>query len=163
MQPWTNGGKNVPKEKTEWAKKIESTTHVDDVLEVAWEMEEEIARLHDILGTKATDEDIKTSLLAFGTAYIYKGRLLDPVDLVIRRVAKDGEEIVWERMTKRTDDPKLAWLERQLDKAGIAHRRNGESFHAPIMEVDTSKYDEAWKILDPVDDIPDHDPMWKED
>jgi len=66
------------------------------------------------------------------------------------------------RFTKRTDDPKLAWLERQLDAAGIAHRRNGHSFHAPILEVDSTMLDAAWGILDPVDDIEDDDPRWEE-
>jgi hypothetical protein len=66
----------------------------------------------------------------------------------------------WERFTKRTEDPKLAWLERQLTAAGIKHRRNGHSFHAPILEVQADKIDEAWEILTPVDDIPDDDPRW---
>jgi hypothetical protein len=66
----------------------------------------------------------------------------------------------WERFTKRTEDPKLAWLERQLTEAGIQHRRNGASFHAPILEVQADKIDEAWAILTPVDDIPDDDPRW---
>lgn len=59
--------------------------------------------------------------------------------------------------TRRTNDPKLSWLERRLSSAGIAHRRNGESFHAPILQVDESKLDAAWAILTPVDDVPDDD------
>lgn len=63
----------------------------------------------------------------------------------------------FQQFTKRTNDPKLSWLENRLSEAGIEHRRNGKSFHAPILEVDASKIDEAWDILTPVDDIPDDD------
>ena len=67
----------------------------------------------------------------------------------------------WEQFTKRTDDPKLAWLESKLDEAGIANRRSGRSCHAPIMQVDASKIEEAWDILNPVDDIQDDDEMFQ--
>lgn len=49
--------------------------------------------------------------------------------------------------TKRTEDPKLSYLEWRLTQAGIPHRRNGESFHAPIMEVDEARFDDAEDIL----------------
>lgn len=79
----------------------------------------------------------------------------------------------WELFTKRTDDPKLAWIEGQLDLMDIPHRRNGHSFHGPILEVPSERYDEAWSILTiPVflpdgtecilDDIPDDDPRFQE-
>ena len=61
----------------------------------------------------------------------------------------------WRLFTKRTNEPKLSWLERQLDEAGVPHRRNGESFHAPILEVQYEDLDRAWEILAPVDDEPD--------
>jgi hypothetical protein len=60
--------------------------------------------------------------------------------------------------TRRTEDPKLGWIERQLDELGIAHRRNGHTFHAPKMEVDKERFDEAWDILNEVDDISDDNP-----
>ena len=60
--------------------------------------------------------------------------------------------------TKRTEEPKLGWLEERLDEAGIPHRRNGSSFHAPILEVEEEHLSAAWEILTPVDDIPDDDP-----
>ena len=66
----------------------------------------------------------------------------------------------WEILCKRTNDPKLSWLERKLDEAGISHRRNGHSWHAPILEVLKTQIDQAWKILPPVDDIPDDDEMF---
>lgn len=69
----------------------------------------------------------------------------------------------WTMFTRRTEDPKLSWLERQLDKAEIPHRRNGESFHAPILEVPFNKLEAAWRILEPVDDVPDDDPRWEEE
>ena len=63
----------------------------------------------------------------------------------------------WVMFTKRTDGPKLVWLERVLARVGIPSRRNGHSFHAPILEVPKDKLDAAWEILTPVDDIPDDD------
>jgi len=61
----------------------------------------------------------------------------------------------WVTFTRRTNDQKLAWLEKQLDAAKISHRRHGESVHAPILQVPGGQLDQAWKILDPVDDLPD--------
>lgn len=69
----------------------------------------------------------------------------------------------WVMFTKRTDDPKLAWLAGQLDEAGIPHRRNGWSFHAPILEVPEDRLEDAWAILTPVDDVDDDDPMFQGD
>ena len=66
----------------------------------------------------------------------------------------------WTQFTKRTNDPKLAALESMLDQAGIPHRRHGDSFHAPILQVPDERLDDAWKILDPIDDIPDDDPRF---
>jgi len=66
----------------------------------------------------------------------------------------------WTTFTRRTDDPKLAWLEDQLTAAGILSRRYGRSFHAPILEVQKKDLDRAWDILLPVDDIPDDDPQF---
>lgn len=68
----------------------------------------------------------------------------------------------WVTFTRRTDDPKLAWLERQLQREGIESRRNGKSAHAPILEVHEHDLDAAWEILDTVDDMDDDDPMFKE-
>lgn len=67
----------------------------------------------------------------------------------------------WTMFTKRTEEPKLCWLENQLTKARIRWRRRGESFHAPILEVPKRDLDRAWKILDPVDDIPDDHPKFR--
>lgn len=75
----------------------------------------------------------------------------------------------WVTFTKRTDGPKLAWIEGQLDRLSIAHRRNGESFHAPILEVDEADLDRANEILfmetgaGTVDDMPDDHPRWSEE
>lgn len=62
--------------------------------------------------------------------------------------------------TKRTNNPKLAWLERKLEEAGIAFKRTGESYHAPILRVLLKDERRAWQILDPVDDILDDDPRF---
>jgi hypothetical protein len=64
------------------------------------------------------------------------------------------------QFTKRTDWPKLGWLISELEAAGITCELGGESFHAPILLVDESKIDQAWEILDPVDDIEDDDPRY---
>ena len=69
----------------------------------------------------------------------------------------DVEAGKWVRFARRTSSPKLSWLERRLDEAGIAHRRNGHTWHAPILEVDVSDIDRAWDILGPVDSVPDSD------
>ena len=63
-------------------------------------------------------------------------------------------------LTKRTEDPKLAALEKMLDEKGIPHRRNGHSFHAPIMEVAADRIGDAWSVLLPIDGIPDDDERW---
>ena len=67
----------------------------------------------------------------------------------------------WAMFTKRTEEPKLLWLERQLTGRGIPHRRNGDSFHAPILEVPRERLEAAWRVLEPVDDVPDEDPRWQ--
>lgn len=79
----------------------------------------------------------------------------------------------WKTLTRRTDDPKLSWLEDRLKAHGIPSRRNGHSFHAPILEVPAEHTEAAWTILDavvemddgttiPLDDIPDDHAMFRE-
>lgn len=68
--------------------------------------------------------------------------------------------------TRRTDDPKLAYLESRLTEAEIPHQRNGSSFHAPILEVPEDRLEAAWAILGEnmdgtrLDDIEDDNPMF---
>ena len=77
-------------------------------------------------------------------------------------------EIKWVLFCKRTNDPKLGWIERQLDQRNIPHRRNGHSFHAPILEVPEEHESAASEILMQavgrytVDDIRDDHPRWTE-
>ncbi|MFB1500785.1 hypothetical protein [Thiocapsa sp. N5-Cardenillas] len=66
----------------------------------------------------------------------------------------------WVMFTKRTNDPKLSWLEGELLRAGIPSRRNGESFHAPILEVRKCDEERAWEILEPVDEMKDDHPRF---
>lgn len=69
----------------------------------------------------------------------------------------------WVTFTRRTDDPKLAWLERQLERRGIPSRRHGHSWHAPILQVPKSRLDDAWEVLTPeLDETPDDDPRFEE-
>ena len=79
-------------------------------------------------------------------------------------------ELEWVHFTRRTDDPKLAYLERRLSQLDIPHRRHGFSFHAPILQVPAECLDAAWKLLDEpalyqgrkirLDDVPDDDPRF---
>lgn len=73
----------------------------------------------------------------------------------------------WTGFTRRTEDPKLAYLEHRLTAMGIPHRRNGDSFHAPILEVDSTRHDEAYALLSEpdakhgrLDEVPDDDPRY---
>ena len=68
----------------------------------------------------------------------------------------------WVTFTKRTNNPKLSWLESKLDDAMIPHKRMGRSFHAPICKVPKCSYDKAMDILIQVDDISDDHPMFEE-
>jgi hypothetical protein len=74
----------------------------------------------------------------------------------------------WKTFCKRTEDPKLATIERLLRERGIPSRRNGESFHAPILEVPEGHLEAAWALMDEdvygdgvrFDDIEDDDPVF---
>lgn len=81
----------------------------------------------------------------------------------------------WELFTKRTNEPKLSYLEERLHQAGIKYKREGRSFHAPCIYVDANQASQAWDILSekwlkkstlagaglggrtPLDEIPDDD------
>lgn len=72
----------------------------------------------------------------------------------------------WESVYRRTNDPKLAYLEHRLDELGIKHRRHGESAHAPILQVPAEQSQAAWDLLSeeiegvPLDDIGDDNAMF---
>lgn len=72
----------------------------------------------------------------------------------LKRMLLKGQ---WVKLTKRTDGMKLQWLRNQLNAAGIDNRMEGESWHAPILEVRENDLDRAWAILGPVDDVDDDD------
>lgn len=77
----------------------------------------------------------------------------------------------WKTFCKRTEDPKLAFIESLLTQRGIPHRRNGESWHAPILQVPAKHFGAAWAMLDEdifgdgqrLDDIEDDDPVFNFD
>lgn len=79
--------------------------------------------------------------------------------------AYEGE---WETLCKRTEDPKLAFIEAWLDNLGIPHRRNGHSWHAPILEVPADLHDFAYEqiLMAPderygiFDEVPDDDGLF---
>ena len=67
----------------------------------------------------------------------------------------------WAQFTKRTNAPKLTWLQKKLTEAGIPNRINGRTFHAPILEVPDDKLDKAWELLpNDIDNREDDDPMF---
>lgn len=68
-------------------------------------------------------------------------------------MAQDG----FVQFTKRTNDPKLEWLQRELARKGINSVRDGYSWSAPILMVRQNDLDKAWDVLDPVDDVDDDD------
>ena len=78
--------------------------------------------------------------------------------------------MTWTMICKRTEDPKLAFFERLLKERGIPSRRNGASFHAPILEVPDDHHAAAWDILSEdvfgdgqrFDDIEDDAPVFSE-
>ena len=70
----------------------------------------------------------------------------------------------WKTFCKRTNDPKLRWIEAKLTEMHIPHRRHGDSWHAPILEVPRAHLEQAEAFLlmpfdgmtnETVDDIPD--------
>jgi hypothetical protein len=71
------------------------------------------------------------------------------------------ERVPWVQLCKRTEDPKLTWLEQQLTAKGIPSRRNGHSFHGPILEVRKWDEEKAWAVLYLVDDIEDDAPQFQ--
>ena len=90
----------------------------------------------------------------------------DPARKLEEQVWDPPADTGWQSFCRRTNDPKLAYIESLLTERGIPHRRNGESWHAPILEVPEAHMDEAWALLGMVidgrqlDDIEDDDPMF---
>ncbi len=68
----------------------------------------------------------------------------------------------WTQFTKRTNDPKLGWIERCLADVGIPSRRHGASWHAPILQVPAWAEERADTFLRTIDDIEDDHEMFYE-
>lgn len=89
------------------------------------------------------------------------------VNEAIRAMTEPAEG--WVTLCKRTEDPKLHWIEQSLSIRGIVSRRNGESWHAPILEVRTQDESAAWAFLAErlpgfrrtIDDLPDNHPIFR--
>lgn len=64
------------------------------------------------------------------------------------KLAEHFGPIEWVTFTRRTEDPKLAYIEHRLTLLGIPHRRNWASWHAPILEVPQAQSEAAWALLD---------------
>ena len=79
--------------------------------------------------------------------------------------------IVWVTLCRRTEDPKLRFIERMLTARGIPNQRAGHSFHAPILQVPVEHESAAWDMLgeklpgrgrrNTLDDMPDDHPMFR--
>ena len=77
----------------------------------------------------------------------------------------------WVTLCKRTEDPKLAFIEALLTPRGIPSQRAGHSFHAPILQVPVEHEEAAWSLLgeklpgrgrrNTLDDMPDDHPMFR--
>ncbi|CAM6053495.1 unnamed protein product [Sphagnum tenellum] len=83
---------------------------------------------------------------------------------LMKPVPADAE---WVTFCKRTEDPKLAWIEHQLDLLGLPHKRDGSSFHAShVLKVLASDEEQANTVLMrrigryTVDDVRDDHPRW---
>lgn len=76
--------------------------------------------------------------------------------------------MTWANFTRRTEDPKLAYIERLLTERDIPHRRDGHSFHTPILQVPAVHESECWAMLNEdifgdgrrFDEIPDDDAVF---
>jgi hypothetical protein len=55
--------------------------------------------------------------------------------------------MTWTCLCKRTEDPKLHYIEMVLAQRGVQSRRNGDSWHAPILEVPEADHETAWALL----------------
>lgn len=66
--------------------------------------------------------------------------------------------IRWAMLTKKTNGPKLRWLEYRLEDEGIPWRK--EPGDTPILSVPFEKVEAAWEILEPVDEVPNEDSRW---
>ena len=73
----------------------------------------------------------------------------------------DDEAADWTIFCKRTEDPKLAYIESMLDAHCIPHRRHGDSFHAPILQVPAPCLDDAMTLLKPIDEVRDDHPRFR--
>jgi hypothetical protein len=75
--------------------------------------------------------------------------------------------IEWAELCRRTNYPKLGYIIYRLKLMGVACRFQGESWHAPILAVDKSKFKEAWMLLSEkfgrrcLDDISDDHWRWE--
>jgi hypothetical protein len=67
----------------------------------------------------------------------------------------------WKLFTKRTNEPKLSWIINECREQGIRIEQVGESYHAPITYVHPDDEDAAWKILTPIDNVPDDDEFFQ--
>jgi hypothetical protein len=90
-------------------------------------------------------------------------------------MSEQPKPIHWYLFTRTTLDPKLSWIERQLDRLNIPHRRNGYGKFAPILEIPLDTIKKGWPDIlsrryvdqygnrQELNDIDDDDPMFTKD
>lgn len=90
--------------------------------------------------------------------------------------ALDAADAEWIDLCRRTNDPKLSWIEAQLEAREIPSQRAGFSWHAPILQVSVEDFLLAHEILAmpvgklefgdygeiTIDDLPDEHPYFTE-
>jgi hypothetical protein len=105
--------------------------------------------------TQEAEEEEEERDIDFGTAASAAFRRAQSTLEEMRLKMESDNAKKWVVLCKRTEDPKLGWLERTLDGHGIPNRRNGFSYHGPILEVREDFEGRAQRILSLVDHMDD--------
>lgn len=66
---------------------------------------------------------------------------------MLRNQGKTMTKAKYVTLCKRTNFPKLGYIIHQLNIQNISCCLDGQSFHAPILKVDESKWNQAFEIL----------------
>lgn len=67
----------------------------------------------------------------------------------------------WMTLCSRVNDPKLAYIEAELTTLKIEHRRHGQSWHGPVLQVKAKCLDQARLSVNSLDGKDDNNPMFK--
>lgn len=67
----------------------------------------------------------------------------------------------WMTLCSRVNDPKLAYIEKELQNQKIEHRRHGQSWHGPVLQVKAKCLDQARLSVNALNGMGDDNPMFK--